>query len=101
MKKIRVRLKTRSYNILIGARLLERSGSLLKRLDMGKDAVIITNSRLSRLYRKIIERSFKSASLSARFELIPDSEKAKSNRVAENLINKISAHDKGKDIFIV
>ena len=101
MNKIRVHLKERSYDILIGRGLLKDSGKLIKRLDIGSDAVCITNSGLLNLYKSPIERSFKKAGLTVRFELIPDSEKAKSARCAFDLTGRISAYDKSKKLFIV
>ena len=100
MKKIEVSLKGRSYDILIGRGLLERCGALLKGLRIGRDAVVITNRRLSLLYGKAVRQSLKRASLSVRFELVPNSEKAKSAKIAAALINRISAYDKSKSVFI-
>ena len=100
MKKIEVSLKGRSYDILIGRGLLERCGALLKGLRIGRDAVVITNRRLSLLYGKAVRQSLKRAGLSVRFELVPDSEKAKSTKIATAVINRISAYDKSKSVFI-
>jgi len=101
MKKIRVNLKDRSYDILIGESLLKGCGPILNRLDIGKDAVIVTNKYLLGLYGTILARSLKRAGISVRFELVPDSERAKSNRTAIELINRIAGYDKGKRLFII
>lgn len=101
MKTIRVHLKERSYEILIGEDLVKGCGLILKRLCIGKDALIVTNSRLSRLYGKEIVNSLKRAGISARFELVPDSEKAKSSQVAIGLVKRIAGYDKGKTLFII
>ena len=101
MRIVRVRLKNRSYDIVIGRALLKKAGAILKRLGIGKDAVVITNRRLLKLYRKPLEDSFKAAGLSVRFELVPDSEKAKDPAVALGLIKRISAYDRLKEIFVV
>ena len=101
MKRIKVHLKDRSYDILIGRGLLKSLGAILKRLDIGKDAVCITNSSLLNLYKPALARSLKKGGYSVRFETIPDSERAKSIGVAVNLINKIACYDKRKKIFII
>jgi len=101
MKRTRLSLKDRAYDILIGYGLLRNCGTILKRLEVGKDAVVITNRPLSRLYRRKLEGSLKKNGFSVHFELVPDSEKAKSNEVAASLIDRISAYDKHKEIFIV
>jgi 3-dehydroquinate synthase len=101
MRKIRVRLKERSYDILIGRGLLDDCGAILKRLGIGRDAVCITNSCLFRLYGKPLKRSLEHSGFTVRFEKVPDSEKAKTDRVANSLIRSISLYDKGKKIFII
>lgn len=101
MKKIRVRLKGRSYDIAIRRRLLKDCGTLIRRLDIGRDAVIITNRRLLKLYKGPLEKSLKRNAFTVRFEAVPDSEKAKSTECAASLINRISIYDRHKDIFII
>lgn len=101
MKKIRVALKGRSYDILIGSGLLEDSGKLIKRLNIGLDAVVVTNKRLLGLYGKELKSSLRKSGIATHFELVPGSEKAKSAEVATDLIRKISSYDKNKQIFII
>lgn len=91
----------RSYDIAIGRGLLKKSGILLKTLGIGNDAVVITNKTLHRLYGKILEDSFRRSSINIRFELVPDSEKAKSLKVLTPLICAISSFDVGRSVFIV
>jgi len=101
MKKVRVCLGERSYEIVIGPGLLQKSGRELRRLDIGSDAVIITNNRLKALYGKTLERSLKKSGFSTCFITVPDSEKAKSITVATSLINRLSAYDVGRKIFVI
>lgn len=100
MAKIRVHLKERSYDIVIGYGVIKDLGTILKRLGIGKDAVVITNRPLFHLYKKALEKSVKSRDLSIRFEIIPDSEKAKSSPVLTNILDRISAYDIHREIFI-
>ncbi len=101
MNRIRVPLGERSYEILVGDGLIKNCGKIFKKLDIGRDAVVITNSRLLRLYKKIITRTLKENGLTARFELVPDSEKAKSIPVATTLLNRLSRYDLHRRIFII
>lgn len=101
MKKIRLSLKERSYDILIGSGLLRSAGRIVKRLDIGKDAVIITNRKLSSLYGKTLERSLNRAGIKARSIFIPDSEKAKSLKTAALVLSDLSRHDKNSSLFII
>ncbi len=101
MKKIRVSLGDRSYDILIGHGLLKDAGPVSRRLDIGRDAVIITNKTLASLYKRPLERSFAKAGITSRFELVPDSEKAKSLNILTGLLQRIASYDKNRSIFIV
>jgi len=101
LKTIRVRLKERSYDIVIGAGLLSKAGALLQKLRIGKDAVVITNKPLLGLYKRDMETSLRKGRFTIRFELVPDSEKAKSSNVALRLASRIAAYDKKKSVFII
>jgi len=101
MKKIRVRLGERSYNILIGRGLINDCGRILETLKIGTDAVVITNRRVSGLYGDAVARALKKNAFTIRFELISDSEKAKSLSTAEGILNRLSRYDVGKRIFII
>lgn len=101
MKRIKVPLKARSYDILIGKGLLESCGRMISNLKLGSDAVVITNDRLAGLYKKGLVQSLTRAALAYRFELVPDSETAKSSNVAMDLINRLSSYDVHKEIFLI
>ncbi len=101
MKSVRVNLGKRSYDVVVGDNCLSSLGKLLKRLDIGKDAVVITNSVIFSLYGRKLKRSLERAGLSVRFEKVPDTEKAKSHRQFIHLIGRIASFDKKRQIFIV
>ena len=101
MKKVKVRLKERSYDILIGPGLFRKTGLLLKRMDPGKDAVIVTNKRLFAIYGRSLAAALKKTGFGVTFVFVPDSEKAKSSSVATSLLNKIAGRDRYKKIFLV
>ncbi len=101
MRRIRVRLKERSYDILIGRGLLKRLGLFVKKLKIGADALVITNPRILRLYGSAVKRSLTRSGMTVRFETVPDSEKAKSIDVMAGLLDRISRYDKNKKIFLV
>lgn len=101
MDKIRVSLGSRSHNILIGHGLILKAGAILKNLSMGKDAVVITNKKLARLYGNKLKHSLNKSGISFYLELVPDSEKAKSNKTLISLLGSIGAYDKNKVLFLV
>ena len=101
MNRIRVSLGNRSYDILVGEGLIARCGAILKGLNIGRDAVVVTNKTLSRLYGKTFQRSLVKSGISVKFELVPDSEKAKSHNTLIRLLNDIGSYDKNKVLFII
>lgn len=101
MGNIRVNLKDRSYSIVIESDALKKIGGFLKKLCIGKDALVVTNKGLLRLYGMKLERFLSAAGFSVKFEMVPDSERAKSSAVAINLISRIARYDKKRELFII
>jgi 3-dehydroquinate synthase len=101
MNTIRLNLKSRSYPIVIEEGALLKTGCLLKRLNLGTDAVIITNAYLQNKFAAKIMTSLAKHGFSYRFYTVPDSEKAKSIRYCLDLIDKISKYDKKKQVFLI
>ncbi|MFH1190453.1 MAG: 3-dehydroquinate synthase [Candidatus Omnitrophota bacterium] len=101
MNKIRVHLGERSYDVLIGRGLIGKCGRIIGRLGIGPDAVVITNPRVAALYRNSVEKSLKRSGFTVRFELVPDSEKAKSLRAASAVLNNLARYDVNRRVFIV
>ena len=102
MKKIFIDLKERSYSIMICYNKLARIARFIKPLRLGTDAVIITNPKVNRLFGGTIKDSFASNGFNIRFEIVPDTEKAKSAKYCFKLLTNISEFDaSGRRIFIV
>ncbi len=102
MKKIRVRLGKKGYDIVVGYNIIPRIGGLVKRLRLGKDAIIITNPAIKRAgYARKIERALKSSRFSVHIITIPGKETSKSIREVIRLHERIADIDKGRGIFIV
>jgi len=101
MKKIKVNLGKNSYNILICSDELDKFGPCLKRLNIGNDAVIITNVKIKKLFGNKFEKHLVSSGFSVRFETIPDGEKAKSEKECMKLLNNISKIDTLRRVFII
>ena len=51
LSRIPVNLKERSYDIFIGFNQFHSLGSLIKKLELGTHAVIITNPKIKNLYQ--------------------------------------------------
>ncbi len=101
MNRVRVNLQDRSYNILIGHGLISKTGAIVRNFSIGTDAIVVTNRKVARLYGKKIKDSLNKSGISFKLELIPDSEKAKSDRTLMSLLNRIGAYDRNKALFLV
>jgi len=102
MKKIRVDLNRKSYDIVICCDEVDTLGALIKRLNIGSDAVVITNPLIKRIFGKRLEDSLESAGFEVLFTIVPDTEKAKSEKYCIKLLNDISKFDNSRRrIFMV
>ncbi len=101
MKTIKVRLKKRSYEIIIGSRILRLLGKYVKKLNLGSDAYVITNAYLKNKYGKLLKGALRAARLSVRFKLVADSEQSKSINTASRVIEDLTRYDKKRRIFII
>lgn len=101
MKDIRVSLKKHSYHIIIGRNASKSLTLRLKKLNIGQDACIITNSAIKKRYGKTVSRLLRSGGFSVKFILVADSEKSKSMACAWRVIKALAAYDKNKRVFIV
>ncbi|MDP8230125.1 MAG: 3-dehydroquinate synthase [Candidatus Gorgyraea atricola] len=102
MKKIRVNLGKRSYDIKVSRNEIADLGKHLKRLKIGTDAVIITNPVIKRLLGKKIQASLSLSGFNVRFSVVPDSEKSKSEKYCISLLNRLSKFDgSSRRMFIV
>ena len=101
MKKIKVNLGKNSYDILICSNELDKLGPCLKRLDIGKDAVIVTNPGIKKLFGAKIKKALVLSGFNVRFETVPDGEKAKSEKECLRLLNNISRFDVQARVFII
>lgn len=101
MKEIKVNLKENSYRIIIGDGILDKLGIFLRKLNIGTDAYIITNSSLQALFSKNVNKSLIKSGFTFYYKLIPDSEKSKSFSVAGRILIDLSAYGRNKRLFIL
>ncbi len=101
MKTIKLKLGVRSYDILVGRRIINSLGNYLKRLELGEDAFIISNSTIFKLYGNQLSSVLRKAGFGFKFVLVPDTEKSKSLKTAYSMIKKISLFDRSKRVFVI
>ncbi|MBM3255778.1 MAG: 3-dehydroquinate synthase [Candidatus Omnitrophica bacterium] len=101
MHILKVGLKNRSYNIIIGQGALRQLGRHIKALGLGDVAYIITNRFIKKRHGAILDKVLKRARIERRFKLVADSEKSKSLETVSSIISEITAYDKNRKIFII
>ncbi|MFH1854239.1 MAG: 3-dehydroquinate synthase [Candidatus Omnitrophota bacterium] len=93
MKRLCVNLGDRSYDIIVCGNDIARLGRIIKQLKIGKDAIIITNAGIKRLLGDRVKKTLLSSGFSVKFQIVPDSEKAKSEKHCARLLNNIARFD--------
>jgi 3-dehydroquinate synthase len=101
MKIIKVNLKERIYNIIVGYNILPLFGKTIRKLNLGLAAYVITNAKIKNRYASILTKSLKKCGFEVKFKLIPDSEKSKSLKTAYSVIKDITLFDWKRRIFII
>jgi len=101
MRKIKVDLGQRSYNILIGRNIINDLGRQLQKLNLGTDAYIITNAWLKNKYGAILRKALFRGGFNAHFKVVLDSEKSKSLETASLVIKYLARFDNEKKVFII
>ena len=101
MNSIHINLKDRSYDIMTGKNILAGAGKLIRNLNLGPDAYIITNPTIKKRYGAILEKSLANAGFKSKFSQVPDSEKSKSLETAYSVINDLAAFDFKKKACVI
>jgi len=101
MKVIRLNLKKRSYNIVVGSDIIRFLGRYTRKLNLGLAAYIITNASIKNKYGKVLTRSLKNSGIGFKFRLIPDTEKSKSLKIASLVLKDLVKFEKRRQVFII
>lgn len=88
MRKVKVDLGVKSYDIVIGYNLKNEIIAFVKQADFSSKGLIITDSNLAPLYSAELQEILKDAGLTADIAVIPAGESSKSLKVAETLYTK-------------
>lgn len=101
MYTVKVILGKRSYNILTGSNIINNLGESLLKLNIGRDAYVITNTAIRNRYGISLEKTLKAAGFNLKFRAVADSEKSKSIKTATSVINDLAGYDKKRKVFII
>ncbi|MFH1776232.1 MAG: 3-dehydroquinate synthase [Candidatus Omnitrophota bacterium] len=98
---IRVKLNSRSYNIVVESDNLKKFAKIAKRLSLGPDAVIITNNQIRQYYGQRLTKVLMLEKFNTFFITVLDSEKSKSLDIYKSVISKITRLDKKRKLFLI
>ncbi len=101
MNSIKVNLGNRSYRIVVGYDILPSIGAYITKLNIGRDAYVITNLAIKKKYASPLASALNTCGFHLRFRIIPDSEKSKSVAVFSSIISDIAKFDKKKRTFVI
>lgn len=101
MHTIHVPLKNHPYSIMVGHDILADLGRTLKRMSIGRDAVIITNPVIWRSHGRKISLGLKRSGFSVKLLTVPAGERSKSAKCAFRLIEQIARYDTARSLFII
>jgi 3-dehydroquinate synthase len=91
MTPLRVDLGERSYDIVIGAGLLEEAGARMAPLLPGRRVIIVTDETVAPLYLETLAASLTAASIKHQHTVLPPGEKTKSFAGLEKLLTTLLA----------
>jgi len=101
MRRVKVNLGRRSYDIIIGREILKTLGRELLKLKAGTDAYIITNAWLKNKYGAKLDAALRKNGFNPRFKIVPDTEKSKSLEAAGLVLKDLAGWDKSRKVFII
>jgi len=101
MKKIKVDLGERSYNINIGKGALSLAGKIIRAVSRSKACFVVSNKKVASLYAGTLKKSLESAGFETMFLNVADSESAKSYASWLRVVKSLARFDKGKGACLV
>ncbi|MDD5772600.1 MAG: 3-dehydroquinate synthase [bacterium] len=102
MKKVKVDLGERSYEIVVGSGILMGLGEFINKKGIGRDALLITNKPVNRLYGEELKKALIKNKIQVKSIVLPDGEKEKNLDNWRSLLGELTKYDGlGKQVFII
>jgi len=101
MKKVKVELKERSYDIVIENGLLDKAGELISSLPIRKNIVVITNTTIAPIYLEKVKLSLINAEFNVHEIILPDGEEYKHLDTISNIYNELIKMDFDRNSSII
>lgn len=101
MKRLRIDLGERSYDILVGHALLPRLGEFISSRAASRRAVIVTHPSINRLYGKTLSENLQQQGWQALTLEVPEGEAYKSLQQAEKLYDRLIEFNCGRESLLI
>jgi 3-dehydroquinate synthase len=101
MKKIRIDLGERSYDILVGKGILSQVGDLLSNLVKSQSAIIVTHPSINKLYGNTIRTSLQGKGIKVLTFEVPEGESCKSIQQAKILYDRLIENHCGRETPLI
>ncbi len=101
MTSVAVDLKDRAYEIVVGADILPRLGAAVEGLRLGRDAVVVTDTAVRRLYGRVVARTLREGGGTVKSFAVPPGEESKAAAKVFALVEEIARYDVRRSVFIV
>ncbi|MFO7889991.1 MAG: 3-dehydroquinate synthase [bacterium] len=89
MKKVRVKLKNYSYNILIKAGLLDQARKIITKTSSSDSLIVISDKTVSRLYSRRLLQNLSGTGVNTELITVPDGEHSKSIETLKDIYIKL------------
>ncbi len=101
MKKLRIDLADRSYDILIGRNLLPRVGEFLPNPKRVRRALVVTNPAVNKLYGQILSEGLQGAGLEVECIEVPEGETHKTLQDAQAVYDHLIENQYDRNTLLV
>ena len=101
MKKLKIDLADRSYDILIGRSFLSHLGDHLSHIQSARRALVVTNPAVNKLYGKVLSEGLKSAGLAIECVEIPEGETHKTLQDAQTIYDHLIENQYDRNTLLV
>ena len=100
-RRVTVSLPNRSYEVFIGAGILEQIGQLFREAGLNRPVAIVTDERVKRLYGDKLINSLASAGFSISLHIVSGGEAAKSFATAEEVCESLARSGVDRSSLII
>src|SRR5260370_28234855 len=89
-RRVTVSLPNRSYDVVIGAGILEQVGELLRQIGLNRPVAVVTDERVERIYGDKLTSALAASGFSTSLHIVSGGEPAKSFDTAEEVCESLA-----------